>query len=151
MITYKSKLPEVTLKYKSGDIYKAKICSSSDMFELMKQMFNSDTIEYNEESIVLFLDGGNKSIGWMKHSTGGTCQTVIDIKMILVSALQCGATNIALAHNHPSGQKYPSREDEKVTERIKRGCEAIGVRLLDHIIITGDYTGYYSFCDEGKI
>lgn len=148
MITYKSKLPEVTLKYKSGDIYKAKICSSSDMFELMKQMFNSDTIEYNEESIVLFLDGGNKSIGWMKHSTGGTCQTVIDIKMILVSALQCGATNIALAHNHPSGQKYPSREDEKVTERIKRGCEAIGVRLLDHIIITGDYINIPVICPQ---
>lgn len=152
MIQYKSKLPEITLKYKSTPyIQKAKVSSSQDLFDMMKNMFNEDTVEYCEESIIMFLNGANKSIGWMRHTTGGTSQTVIDIKMILVSALQCGASAMAVAHNHPSGQLSPSREDIKITERIKQGCEAIGVRFLDHLIITPEYVSYYSFCDEGKI
>lgn len=151
MKEYKSHLPQITLKYTPSDFQKVKVTSSLDVFEVMKKMFNPDTVEYSEESIVLFLDGANKTIGWMRHTTGGTCQAIVDVKIILVTALQCGATAIAFAHNHPSGQNHPSREDEKVTQRIKQGCEAIGVRMLDHIIITGDYGGYYSFCDEGKV
>ncbi len=151
MKEYKSQLPQITLKYNPCDIKKVKITSSIDMFDVMKKMFNPDTVEYSEETIVLFLDSGNKTIGWMKHTTGGTSQTIVDVKIILVTALQCGANAIAFAHNHPSGQLFPSREDEKVTEKIKCGCDAIGVRLLDHLIIPGDYGGYYSFCDEGKV
>ena len=152
MTVYKSKLPEITLKYKSGEIYKSKISSSEDLFKVMYEMFNADTLEYNEEMIVVFLNGANNTIGWMKHSTGGTSQTIVDVKMLLASTLQCGAASIAIAHNHPSGQRHPSREDDKVTQRIKTGCEAIGVRFLDHVIICGDNdNNYYSFADEGKI
>lgn len=151
MTVYKSKLPEITLKYKSGEILKSKITSSQDLYNVMYKMFNADTLEYNEEVIVVFLNGANNTIGWMKHSTGGTAQTIVDVKMILATSLQCGATAVAIAHNHPSGQQYPSREDEKVTQRVKIGCEAIGVRFLDHLIICGEDGRYYSFCDECKI
>lgn len=150
MITYKSKLPEITLKYKTGEVQKCKISSSLDMCDVMEKMFNADTIEYREEVIALFLNGANNTIGWIKHSAGGTANTVVDVKMILVTALQCGANSVAIAHNHPSGQCRPSREDEKVTQRLKAGCEAVGLRFLDHLIICPN-NGYYSFCDEGKI
>ena len=69
--------------------------------------------------------------------------------MILKMSLEKSAPAIAVAHNHPSGQDNPSREDDAITQRIKKGCEAIDVRLLDHIIIAGGK--YYSFADEGKI
>ncbi|MDD3194399.1 MAG: JAB domain-containing protein [Paludibacter sp.] len=150
MTTYKSKLPEISLKYKTGEIYKTKIQSSTDLFNVMYKMFNSDTIEYSEEVIVLFLNNANNTIGWMKHSSGGTCHTIVDIKIILATALQCGASCVTLAHNHPSGQTFPSREDDKVTARLKAGCEAIGIRLLDHIIVCSEST-YYSYCDDAKI
>ena len=150
MTVYKSKLPEITLKYKTGEIYKTKITSSLDLFNVMYKMFNADTLEYNEEVIVVFLNGAHNTIGWMKHSSGGTAQTIIDVKMLLATALQCGASSIAIAHNHPSGQNHPSREDEKVTQHIKTGCDAIGIRFLDHIIVSGE-NRYYSFSDEGKI
>jgi DNA repair protein RadC len=150
MTIYKSKLPEITLKYKSGEIKKTKITSSADLQTVMFEMFEADTIEYREEVIVIFLNAANNTIGWMKHSTGGTAYTVVDVKMILTTSLQCGAASLALAHNHPSGQKFPSIEDERITKRLKDGCDAIGMRLLDHIIICPE-GGYYSFCDEGKI
>jgi DNA repair protein RadC len=151
MKTYKSNLPEITLKYKKGEIKKAKVSSSNDLNNVMREMFNADTIEYNEEVIVVFLNAANNTIGWIKHSTGGTAHAIVDVKMILATSLQCGAAALAVAHNHPSGQQYPSREDEKITERIKSGCEAVGVRFLDHIIICPEENKYYSFCDEGKI
>jgi DNA repair protein RadC len=69
--------------------------------------------------------------------------------MLLKLVLEKSALAIAVAHNHPSGRNEPSREDEQITRRIKQGCEAIGIRFLDHIIIARGK--YYSFADEGKI
>ena len=80
---------------------------------------------------------------------GGMKQTVVDVSMLLRMALERSAHAVAVAHNHPSGENYPSREDLQITQKIKTGCDAIGVRLLDHIIIAGGR--YYSFADEGKL
>ena len=144
-------MPEITLKYKSGEFKKTKITGSTDMAEVLKNLFDADTIEYNESVIVMFLNGANTTIGWTNHSSGGTAQTIVDVKIILTQALLCGASAIVVSHNHPSCQLYPSREDENITQRIKNGCDAIGVRFLDHIIIAGDRSGHYSFADNGKI
>ena len=54
-----------------------------------------------------------------------------------------------LAHNHPSGNPLPSRQDDELTKRLNQACQAVQLRLLDHIII-GDNT-YYSYADEGKL
>jgi len=69
--------------------------------------------------------------------------------MLLKMALEKSAQAVVVAHNHPSGQNRPSHEDEQITKRIKAGCEAIGITLLDHIIIARG--SYYSFADEGKM
>jgi DNA repair protein RadC len=151
MKVYKSTMPEVSIKYKAGHINKVKVTSSADLFQIFKEMFDQDTIEYNESMVVLFMNNANKTLGWTRHTSGGTCYTVVDIKMILAQALLVGANTIALSHNHPSGQLRPSSEDEKITQKLKNACEILQIRLLDHIIIPGDLEGYYSFCDEGKL
>lgn len=145
------KLPELELKYKSGDYEKVKITSSLDSAILLRKLFNADTIEYREEVLVLYLNNSNKTIGWIKHSAGGTSQTVLDVKMILTSALLCGASSMIVSHNHPSGELRSSSQDDQMTKRLKQGCEAIGMQLLDHIILAGDSEGYYSYSQEGKI
>lgn len=125
---------------------KKKIGSSIDLFHL----FEASVIDLDyEEFWVALLDGANKVIEVKKLTQGGSSQTVVDIPMLLKLALDKKAACLAVAHNHPSGQKFPSREDEKVTHRVRAGCEAIGIRFLDHLIIAGGC--YYSFCDEGKI
>ena len=80
---------------------------------------------------------------------GGMRQTVVDVPILLRLALEKSAHAVAVAHNHPSGESNPSREDLSITQKIKNGCEAIGVRFLDHIIIAG--RSYYSFADEGQL
>ena len=64
-------------------------------------------------------------------------------------ALLCNASRIMIAHNHPSGNSEPSREDKKTTENIRKACDLIGIPLLDHIIIGEDE--YFSFKGEGLL
>jgi len=123
-----------------------KITSSKDLFYL----FESQLVDLPHEEFWLgLLNGANKVIEIKRLTQGGTKQTVVDIPMLLKMALEKSAQALVVAHNHPSGQNRPSHEDEVITRRIKAGCEAVGIALLDHIIIArGEY---YSFNDEGKM
>ena len=101
-MNYNNQLPEITIKYKQGNTEKATIGSSRDAYNIFKKVYDADTIEYNESSIVLFLNRANKTIGWFKLSQGGLNGTVVDTRMIMVTALKCGARAFILSHNHPS-------------------------------------------------
>jgi DNA repair protein RadC len=127
-------------------LQRKKVASSLDLFELF-EIYLLDL--HHEEFWIALLDGANKVIETKKLSQGGSQNTVVDIPMILKYALEKSAISIAVAHNHPSGQNHPSREDEKVTQHIRSGCDAVGLRFIDHIIVARGK--YYSFCDNGKI
>ena len=138
---------ELGKRRKTSDMLdRKKIASSKDLFEL----FEPQLVDLPHEEFWLgMLNGANKVIEIKRLTQGGSKQTVVDVPMLLKLALEKSAQAIAVAHNHPSGQNRPSHEDEVITRRIKTGCEAIGIALLDHIIIArGDY---YSFSDEGKM
>jgi DNA repair protein RadC len=85
----------------------------------------------------------------MKHSTGSISQTVVDPRLIVGTALKCGASAIILSHNHPSGNSFPSSQDKVITKKVQEGCSFFGILLMDHIILTED--SYYSFGDEGAL
>jgi len=138
---------ELGKRRKTEDVVRRrKISSSIDLFEL----FEPNMLDlHHEEFWIALLDGANKVIETKKLSQGGSQNTVVDIPLILKYALEKSAISVAVAHNHPSGQNHPSREDENVTKYIKTGCEAVGLRFLDHIIVARGK--YFSFCDEGKM
>jgi DNA repair protein RadC len=54
---------------------------------------------------------------------------------IIIPALELNASSVVLAHNHPSGDASPSREDVVLTQRIQEALELVGLNLLDHIVI----------------
>ena len=149
MKTYKENLPEITLKYKSGEQKKVKITKSKDSFDVMRLFFDQDTLELTESVIALFLNRSNNTIGWIKISQGGISGTVIDIRLVLATALKCAASGIIMAHNHPSGNKQPSHNDITITNKLKDAGNIMDIRLLDHLIITE--SEYYSMADEGLI
>lgn len=103
----------------------------------------------HEESWVLFLSKKNKVIGKSKLSIGGTDATIMDAKIVFRKALEGMAAAIIVAHNHPSGTLRPSQADIDLTKKLKAVGEAIGLPLVDHLIITD--AGYFSFLDEGLI
>lgn len=147
MKTYNTNLPEITLKYKSGNMKKVQITGSKDAAEILKEFYDQDTFELTESFIVLFLNRNNNTIGWYKLSQGGLSCTVVDNRLILVTALNCAAHSIIISHNHPSGNSIPSIQDIQVTKRLKLACETLDIKLLDHIILT-ESNGYYSMLDN---
>ena len=60
-------------------------------------------------------------------------------------AIKLNATYIIVMHNHPSGDTHPSKEDVIMTERLVQTGELIGIKVVDHIIISCE--SYYSFYD----
>lgn len=142
-------LPEITLKYKTGSLEKKQIKNSNDSYDLFKEMYDADTLEYNESVICLFLNRRNLTIAWSKISVGGMSGSIVDPKTIFSRALTLGASGIILSHNHPSGNLKPSQSDIKLTKKINDGCKILELVCLDHIIIANG--GYYSFADKNLI
>lgn len=138
---------ELGKRRKTSDaLERKKITSSIHLFDIFEPLLCDLP---HEEFWVALLNGANKVIDVKRLTQGGTRQTVVDLPLLLKMSIEKSAQAIVVAHNHPSGQNRPSREDENITKRIKTGCEAIGISLLDHIIIAQNE--YYSFSDDGKM
>ncbi len=103
----------------------------------------------HEEFWVIFLNRQNNVIKLDCISKGGVSGTVVDIRLILKPAIECLASGMILAHNHPSGNLKPSQEDISLTKKVKEAASMMDISLQDHIII-GDQA-YFSFADEGLL
>ena len=131
-------------------IDKEAILSSNEAYKLLKNLFNPNTISYQEECLVLYLNHASKLLGAQKLSKGGINSTVVDIRIILATALKSLSTGIILAHNHPSGKLVPSEADKRLTKQLNDACDLMDIKLIDHLII-GPKEGYYSFANEGLL
>jgi DNA repair protein RadC len=63
--------------------------------------------------------------------------------------LRYNSAGVILAHNHPSGNLRPSKQDIRLTEALQELLEKLNVVVLDHVIIGDDE--YFSFREEGLI
>ncbi len=104
----------------------------------------------HEEFWVMLLDRNKHVLSCERVSSGGTSMTVADVKMILKPAIEQLADGIIIAHNHPSDNPHPSAQDNALTAKVKRGCEALDVQLLDHIIVCRGGL-YYSYNDDTRL
>ena len=107
-----------------------------------------------EKFMVVYLNNRGKVIGKQCISQGGLTGTLVDLRTIFKYAVTLKAVSIALAHNHPSGNLKPSREDETLTKRIVEAGKLLDIRVLDHIIVglgPRELGRYYSFRDDGKL
>lgn len=152
MIETESRISEIELVYKktikSDDL--PVITRSTEANKILRELW-SNRIELCEEFIVVVLNNANKCLGWVKVSQGGLTGTVVENKLILVTAIKSAATGIIIAHNHPSGNIIPSNADIAITKRLNECCKLFDISLIDHIILSGDTEKYYSFADEGNI
>jgi len=84
---------------------------------------------------VLYLDAQNQAIAFDKLFTGTLTQANVYPREIVRAALAHGASAVILTHNHPSGNVYPSRADEALTQTLKAALALVDVRVLDHVIV----------------
>lgn len=90
-----------------------------------------------EHCLALLLDTKHRLLRVALVSVGSIDHTFMSPREILRDALLANASAIVVAHNHPSGDPEPSRDDEAVTRRLARACEVVGVDLLDHLVVAG--------------
>ena len=77
---------------------------------------------------------------------GGHESCPIDNKAILLAAIGALASGVVLVHNHPSGNPTPGASDIRYTEELKRSLQAVGIKLIDHVIMADDC--FFSFSDD---
>ena len=102
-----------------------------------------------EHFIVVTLNGSHAVINVRVVSIGLVNRTVVHPREIFYPAVQDNAVSIIVAHNHPSGNLEPSKEDIEITDKVKKAGEIMGIQLLDHLIISKN--GLFSLSEAGKL
>lgn len=122
------------------------ISSSSDAVKIFRPLFEG---LQHEECWVLYLTTSNRVIERQRVSQGGVQGTVVDHRLIAKRALELLATQVIMAHNHPSGSAEASSQDIALTNRISEALALFDIRLLDHLIIARNEE--FSFRSRGMI
>ena len=102
--------------------------------------------EKNEACFIIYLNTKNRLQAYEIINEGTINQVVIYPRNLIKTALEHNATGIIVIHNHPSGECDPSGADIRLTESIKKASTLMGIKLVDHIIITSN--DYFSFLEE---
>ena len=102
-----------------------------------------------EEAWAVLMNQRYRLIRAVRISHGGISETAVDVRIIMKEALLCNATVLALCHNHPSGQARPSRDDDRLTQRVKQACETMRIHFLDHVIVCDG--AHYSYNEQGRL
>ncbi len=126
-----------------------KVTGSDDAAEILRSVWNRETFNLRESFKVLLLNRSNRAINVYHLSEGGVSGTVVDIRLIMQAAILANASGIILGHNHPSGNKYPSDADTKITLKVKEAAKIFDIELQDHVILIED--DYLSLADEGLL
>lgn len=96
--------------------------SAYDIYNFMKPRIGR--LDHEEVWVMLMNNAFNlKKV--KKISSGGLTETAFDVRVILKEALLNDSTVIAVAHNHPSGNKRPSKEDDEITRKLQQACDTM--------------------------
>jgi len=144
---YKCRFKTVTLKVREKRP-KYRVDSPKDTFELAKKIY--ERLDDDQEHFtILFLNSKDEITGFKTVFSAEQDNTQLDPKIIFRNALLFGAVSIILIHNHPSGDVRPSRDDIVSTRNLCIVGDLLGIKVLDHIIISQD--SFYSMAQCKKL
>lgn len=141
MITYR----RLTVDEAHGPIGR-RVCQSRDVTSIARGWIGSGTVE---RFAVFGLDARNRVICAAIIGQGSVTAAPVDMTELARVLILAGAQAFVCAHNHPSGDPSPSAEDVALTRRVSQVGALIGVRLLDHVIVTDDRD--FSFLDSAML
>lgn len=121
---------EKGIKYETN-----KITGPDTAAGILKEFINECCYTDRENFIVMMLDTKNKVTGLTITSIGTLNSSLVHPREVFKAAILTNAASIILAHNHPSGDPTPSREDMDITKRLAETGKLLGIEILDHVII----------------
>lgn len=119
--------------------------SPEKVVELAKQILENADREY---LLVLSIDNQYRPVAMEIVSIGTIDYAIAEPREILKHALITNASGLILVHNHPGGKCIPSSYDIKITERIKKAGNFLGIKVQNHVIVGN---GYFSFAESGMM
>jgi len=108
------------------------ISSPKDTYELIKEYLEYADREY---CLVISLNTKNRVHNISIVSIGSINSSIVHPREVFKTAILSNASSIIIAHNHPSGDPTPSKEDIAITERIEEVGNILGIELLDHLVV----------------
>lgn len=105
-------------------------------YRLLRPMLTAATSGDTQESFMaILLDTKNKPIGAPVECCRGLLdQCPVHPREVFRAAVRDSAASVILAHNHPSGDPTPSKEDIDITRRMIEAGKILGIRIVDHVI-----------------
>jgi len=103
----------------------------------------------HEVFAILFLDNRHRVIEFVPLFRGTLDGASVHPREVVKEALARNAAAVILAHNHPSGVAEPSQADEFITHRLRDALALVDIRILDHLVVTGD--SIVSFAERGLL
>ncbi len=103
----------------------------------------------SERFAIIILDHAKHAVDFRVISEGGKAATVVDIKKVMRTALEYDADSILIAHNHPSNNPRPSKQDDELTKKLVDAGKALDIPVIDHIIVTQGEC--YSYLEHGRM
>ena len=125
-----------------------KLDSPQKISEMLNLIYNAEK-KAEEYLWLIALNTKCKLIGMFEVSHGTISTSLAAPREIFIRLCLCGAAQFVVAHNHPSGECFPSREDLKLTKKLQECGKLMNIQLLDHIIV-GD-NNYYSFKENNNL
>jgi DNA repair protein RadC len=122
---------EIADRFARDDMRRIK--ESKDVLPLLSDIRDKK----REYFIAITLDGAGRVINKRTISVGTLDASLIHPREVFADAVEDRAASIIVAHNHPSGSLEPSKENEKITKRLKKAGEVLGISVMDHIIVSG--------------
>jgi len=120
---------------------KHKIKNTSDALSYCKQHFQRLARESRQEEFhVVLLDEKQNIIKSEQITVGLLTESLAHPREVFNPAIRESASALILVHNHPSGDPTPSQDDKTITQELKKAAETLGIRILDHIILSKDNT-----------
>lgn len=144
---------EVKLVRESSKKYEIdgmRVTSPMDAAKIVNSVFEL-TEEPREKFVMLAFDTKLNVIGAFEVFTGSVNSSLVHPREIFQRLLLVNATSFVVAHNHPSGDPTPSREDIEVTRRLNEAAQMMGIQFIDHMIIGDDASRYVSLKEKGYI
>ena len=146
--TFLTLIPAVARRYSvSRDSpERRQLVSSRSAGEFLVSVYMYERVE---TACMICLDSAGRMLCLEELSRGVVDSTAISVRKIAETALMNGAKMVILAHNHVRGLLEPSDGDLEVTRQAARTLRAMGIELVDHIIVMGG--SYFSMGDRGLI
>ena len=110
-----------------------RISGPADVANFVRSILTDNS---REHFVALYLDGQNQVAAYSIVSIGSANSAPVAPREVFQRAVLTGAISIVLAHNHPSGSTVPSSDDRAVTRRLRESGELLGIKILDHLIVT---------------